>query len=542
MRVGDIVLAGDVLAELDARSLYFTLLQAQANLEQGRANLAKIIAGASPEDVDISISSADKAEVDYNNAVANYNAVKFQAEQELKSASTTKDKAYLDYQTALTSQTDTNTSQNQTVINLENTVLTRINISLINTQIALNKTKEIREDGTALNYLGILDVQAKADEHDSYLRSVSSLSFAKILYTQAKDSSSSANIDLAMAAARTASTDILDNLNDMHRTLYASVASNDFTTADIETYKTEVATKIATISADLTSLETAIQNLLSGRITESSSGNTYTSSAEAAFKAYELASTNYDLAEASYQNKLTTADNQVKVAKASWNIAVSQLDYKKAPARSFDILAYSAQVKQLQAAYGLAEKNWQDSSIKSPINGVVTKINFEIGEQVSPTETVVTIVSQNDYLIEVDISETDITKLNNNNEVDITFDSYGDENKFTGKVVSIDPAQTVIQDVIYYLVKIEYEERDFEIKPGMTANVTIHTDQRDDVLYIPRRAIIEKDNKKIVRVLEQGNIREVEVETGLKADDGLIEIKNGLEPGLEIVTFIKETT
>jgi hypothetical protein len=74
----------------------------------------------------------------------------------------------------------------------------------------------------------------------------------------------------------------------------------------------------------------------------------------------------------------------------------------------------------------------------------------------------------------------------------------------------------------------------------MTSNLLIHTAERTDVLYIPRRAVFDKGEMKAVRVLENGDPIEVEVETGLRADDGLIEITYGLEEGQNVVTFIKE--
>jgi len=58
-------------------------------------------------------------------------------------------------------------------------------------------------------------------------------------------------------------------------------------------------------------------------------------------------------------------------------------------------------------------------------------------------------------------------------------------------------------------------------------------------LQVPARAIIEKEGQKIVRVLENQKIREAVVSTGLRGDEGLIEILSGLHEGEEIITFIK---
>jgi multidrug efflux pump subunit AcrA (membrane-fusion protein) len=135
--------------------------------------------------------------------------------------------------------------------------------------------------------------------------------------------------------------------------------------------------------------------------------------------------------------------------------------------------------------------------------------------------------------------------------VEITLDAFGDEIVFGGYVDFIEPAETVIQEVIYYKVKSVFSKEDNniayyeKIKPGMTANVTIFTAKKDNVLLCPIRAVLEKTNDlgkriKYSRVLEKGDVREVEVETGLRGDQGMVEILRGLEEGDEVITFIKE--
>ncbi len=81
-----------------------------------------------------------------------------------------------------------------------------------------------------------------------------------------------------------------------------------------------------------------------------------------------------------------------------------------------------------------------------------------------------------------------------------------------------------------------------EIKPGMTANMTILVGEKDNVLAIPQRAVIS-DGKKNVRVIDNDKNKtyhEVEVQTGMEADGGLVEITSGLNEGQEIVTYIKQ--
>jgi multidrug efflux pump subunit AcrA (membrane-fusion protein) len=77
----------------------------------------------------------------------------------------------------------------------------------------------------------------------------------------------------------------------------------------------------------------------------------------------------------------------------------------------------------------------------------------------------------------------------------------------------------------------------------MTANISILVAQKDKVLAVPLRAVISKDGKKVVRVIndpKKKTFDEKEVTTGLEADGGLVEITSGLSENQEVVTLIKQ--
>jgi len=153
-------------------------------------------------------------------------------------------------------------------------------------------------------------------------------------------------------------------------------------------------------------------------------------------------------------------------------------------------------------------------------------------------------LGENNFEIEVDISEADIAKIRKDNPAEITLDAFGDEVKFPGQVYSIEPAETIIQDVIYYKVKVELSEKDevkmAGIKSGMTANVIITTSFRDNVLIMPSRAVVEKNGgNKYVRVLVGKKVIEAPVEVGLRGDEGLVEVLSGVKEGDEVITFVK---
>lgn len=250
----------------------------------------------------------------------------------------------------------------------------------------------------------------------------------------------------------------------------------------------------------------------------------------------------------SYETKVDSAKNAVITAEKNLEKAQADLNLKKSPARSEDIALYEARVKKARADLDLARERYEETIIRSPIAGVITDIDSRVGEQTSITKPIIKMLADENYEVEVNIPESDIVKLNVGDIADITFDAFSENDKFTGVVTTINPAQTEIQDVIYYRVTValsmqqptESASLSEKIKPGMTANVTIKTEEAKDVLIIPLRAVKDNDDIKTAEILENGQPIIKQVILGLKGDEGLVEIKSGLEEGNDIITFVRE--
>jgi HlyD family secretion protein len=140
--------------------------------------------------------------------------------------------------------------------------------------------------------------------------------------------------------------------------------------------------------------------------------------------------------------------------------------------------------------------------------------------------------------VEINIPEVDIGQVSLEDYCRIDLDAFIDE-QFSGKVIKIDPAETIIAGVVYYKTTISLNSDDQKIRPGMTANVIVVTESKESVLTVPQRAIFEKEGKKFVRIIEGENLKEIEVQTGLKGVRGEIEIISGLKEGDKVVTFLK---
>jgi len=152
----------------------------------------------------------------------------------------------------------------------------------------------------------------------------------------------------------------------------------------------------------------------------------------------------------------------------------------------------------------------------------------EKGETAGPGQNVVLMNSLSNFEIKAEIPESDIAKIKVGDSVKITFDAFGKNEIWSGNVIKIDPAQIISQGVVYYRITVGLLGDDSKIKAGMTANLDIETARHNDALIIPARAVKEDNGKKIVKILDGGQIKDVIIETGLKNTSGEIEILSGL--------------
>lgn len=233
---------------------------------------------------------------------------------------------------------------------------------------------------------------------------------------------------------------------------------------------------------------------------------------------------------------INTANAQVSVAEGQLQKAQDELTLKKAGPRQVDIDLYQAQVRQAQARVVLLQDQIQEATLKSPTEGQIIKTNKRVGETVQPMlgEPVISLFPVSPFQIEVDIYEEDIVKVKIGNPVDIILAAFSDE-ILKGKVISIDPAEKLIEGVVYYEVTIDFEERKEEIKPGMTADVVIKTASKENVLIVSEEAIQKKDGKVMVQVFKDGLIQDRVIEIGFKGSDDEVEVISGLEEGEEVI-------
>ncbi len=307
------------------------------------------------------------------------------------------------------------------------------------------------------------------------------------------------NIETAIEKMQTALSSIRDALAYLRSEMDDPAITNTISSTD----KTSVNTERTAIDTEIVNVTTAKQAISSTKITNQ---------------------TNINIA----QSNLDTVRTNLKKAQ-------DELASQEADPRSEDIDLAQAEVKQAQARVLEAQAKISKSNLRAPVAGIITAIEKEVGETVQASTLVVSMIGQGNFQVEANISETEIAKIKIEDEVEMTLDALGPNEKFIGKIIKIDPAETVISGVIYYQITSVFNGEDERIKSGMTVNLEIKTNQKENVLSIPYFVVKEKDGKKYVEILKDDRKEKRDIETGLEGET-MIEILKGLNENEEVIT------
>lgn len=492
---GEEVKAGQILAELKADDLSAAVAQANANLQQR-------LVGISDEDkkyyaaaVDVAEAALDQAKVDGVSAINQAETALETAKNNLKMAEGGDSSVIVD-------------SAYKTAVAYIKTAGSALDSALTQADNILGIDNKLANDDFE-TYLSALDSSKKIQADNQYPITKEKINLAKNKTLSLTSQSAYADIDAGLDASEEALSSMNILLTMVGDVLRATPPVGTLTQAALDTKKTTIETQRSTIATNYSNIILQKQNIFNAK-------NSYST--------YKLA---YDKAISDLETVKNTVTNNINIKQASYDQALASYQSRVNPPREVDVAALKALLYQAQA-------NREKAIIRAPIDGVVAKINKKVGEQILPSEKMVNLLTPH-FEITVDIPETDVAKIKLNDAAEITLDAYGDEVKFVGKLVNIDYSATVIQDVVYYKIKVALEETDKEIKSGMTANVVLKTDKRENTLYIPSRSLRSGDNGRFVRVLTNGQVQDRQVVTGLRADDGKVEILEGLQEGEDII-------
>lgn len=280
-------------------------------------------------------------------------------------------------------------------------------------------------------------------------------------------------------------------------------------------------------------------------------------------------------ATANYERNKRLFDKGV-ISKSEWDKIVSAYEVAKASKQS----AYFS-VQSANATVTEARDNLNRTTIYSPVDGTISKLDAELGERVVGTQQmtgteIMRVANLNNMEVEVDVNENDIVKIEIGDEAEIEVDAYL-RRKFKGEVTSISNSASsdlTADQVTNFKVKVRILKESYvdmtegkpanysPFRPGMTATVDIITERKQNILAVPISSVVvksdttsvkkdvlkeleEKEKEKETGIVEQkfecvyvkqGNIAVLKpITTGIQ-DDTNIEVIKGLKKGDEVIT------
>ncbi|HOZ53050.1 MAG TPA: HlyD family efflux transporter periplasmic adaptor subunit [bacterium] len=560
-KVGDQVAEGDVLAELDYSSLLIRKEEALAAVSISKTNQDKLIKGAYYEDIAVLEAQVKQAEGSYKSAQDDLIQTKklvsesiYQAEKSLNDLKSPNSQTPMAIKQAVESAeinlSNTERTSRQSMENSRDSLLSSLDYNFSVSRSALDADKRILDDENIKNVFSVKNYYYKVLAERFYDDSINTLPQIEAYIRIAKENPSQENIKKASDELISFLGKTFDTLNNCFSALENTIVSSTFTQTSLDAFKASINTNKGYVNSSILVIQNSYFSFSNSTLNYSTS----VSGAEdnlnrarvALSDAVSSAENNLSLVRINSDQQIISAEARVDSTKKSYEVAKLQLIKLKTPAKSDDLKLAQSQVDQALASLSLIEKQIEENKIKAPINGKITKINYEIGEQISGVNPVINLLTENNFEIEVYISESDISKIKIDNEALVNFDAFGDEYKVSGRVYFVEPAATSISDVIYYKIKINFSEDElgkngFVIKSGMTANVDIITNYKKDVLVLSSRTVLLKNGgDRYVRVLDGKDVKEVPVKVGISGDQAMVEIiSEDLKEGDIIVTAIK---
>lgn len=193
-----------------------------------------------------------------------------------------------------------------------------------------------------------------------------------------------------------------------------------------------------------------------------------------------------------------------------------------------EIAAVQGRIAAARATLNLAH-------IEAPFAGTITQALPMSGDQVSPGMVAFRLDDFSRLLVDVQISEVDINRIQVGQEVTLTFDAILAK-EYRGEVVEVGLVGNIQQGIVNFQISVELIDPDEDVRPGMTAAVNVVVSQLEDVLLVPNRAVRVLDGERVVYILSEDNqLEAVTLTLGSSSDTHSQILDSELAAGDEVV-------
>jgi multidrug efflux pump subunit AcrA (membrane-fusion protein) len=208
------------------------------------------------------------------------------------------------------------------------------------------------------------------------------------------------------------------------------------------------------------------------------------------------------------------------------NAVTTLYELERAP-NPDDLSAAQARLQAAQTIVGY-------QSVNAPFRGTITKVEVTAGDQVTPASIAFRLDNLARLFVDVLVSEVDVNSIQVGQPVSLAFDAILDR-QYAGVVSQVAPVGDAIQGVVQFDVTVELTDPDENVKPGMTAAVNIVVDQVSNVLLVPNRAVRLVQGQRVVYILSNDQLRKVNVTLGASSDTESQVLQGDLQVGDKIV-------
>ncbi|HEV2827887.1 MAG TPA: efflux RND transporter periplasmic adaptor subunit [Pyrinomonadaceae bacterium] len=196
------------------------------------------------------------------------------------------------------------------------------------------------------------------------------------------------------------------------------------------------------------------------------------------------------------------------------------------------VMTARANVANAESQLNLALRSQSYANVYSPIDGYVADRPADLGEYVSTTTKVATIVKINPLRLRIDIPEQSISTVSVGQSVSVTTSAWPDRN-FSGRIARISPNVTPTSRTL--TVEAEVQNPGGVLKPGQFATVRILQSRAAPAVLVPARAVRTDSGVSRLFVIKDGKVQERQVQLGQTEGD-LVEIKNGVAENENVAT------
>lgn len=246
---------------------------------------------------------------------------------------------------------------------------------------------------------------------------------------------------------------------------------------------------------------------------------------------------------AALRNAEETRDSAVETAKGNVAAAEASLALKKAAARPSDIAAKEADVLIAEGRVQQAQGAYEDKVIRAPIDGVITKVDVSVGENVDAKKPIIILQDKGELFLEANINEADIAEVKEGQLATFTVDTLASSEVFTAEISHIDQSPTKEGSIVNYKIRAAITSGKDKIQTGATANISILINEKPNVLVVPTRTIRkdEAGNPFVLLVTSEKRAKTTErqISLGMNGDGALTEVLSGLSEGEKVLFRIK---